>query len=313
MKAFVLIEVLLAAAVASLLSVALLTSLNQVNRVKSAIHNTASLYAKIALLHDQIGRDMMGAFLPPPPPPLKRKQEKISPAAVEPGTIVAEITPVIQRKPLEKLFYAANQGQLLEVCTFITNNPMKVYWSETSGRPTPLITRIVYRLKPDPAVKSSYILTRQESDQLDFQEFDPKKEKGITAFELVEGIKSLTATFIAALEPSKEEKEAEKKEQAEGIKKERVQQFKSMQEWDDKKIKEIDKRLPIIPDYVRFDLQLWDSEHKRAESFSFTVPLFMGGIQGSLLYATTSSAQTSTIEQPAVPAPTPATASGGKK
>ena len=76
---------------------------------------------------------------PPPkkPPPKKEKKE---------------------RKELKKVFYGINRGTMLDVLTFITNNPMSAYWGKQTGKAKPKVARVVYRLVEDREQKGCHCI-----------------------------------------------------------------------------------------------------------------------------------------------------------
>jgi type II secretory pathway component PulJ len=274
MNGFVLIEVLLAAAISSTLSIALLSALYQTNRFERAVNNYTSMYGRIALIHDQMRRDIMGVFMPEQS---KKIEKKIDDKEQEP--VMQVLNPDDkEKKPLDKLFYSVNKGPVLDFFTFITNNPMQVYWGEKSGKPMPRVTRVVYRLVPEEKVKDSYSLLWQESDDLSFDSYALGKEKGIRAYEIIGGIKKCSMQFIAALEEKKSaDTKGDAKEQEQTPK---PQEFKTVKEWDDKKIQESDKRMPLMPQYVQVDIEMWDDTHKKTTPFSYTISLVPQKTQG---------------------------------
>ena len=74
-------------------------------------------------------------------------------------------------KPIEKIFYSTNKDGILEMLTFVTNNPLVVYVGKDVGEVKPKVVRVQYSLKPEADKKNSYTLFRQESMELDLEKF----------------------------------------------------------------------------------------------------------------------------------------------
>ena len=99
---------------------------------------------------------------------------------------------------IDKIFFSENKGANLQTLTFISNNPLPVYWSKKAGKPQPKMVRIVYRLQPDPARRDSYRLMRQEGDDLSYAAYDPKiplEKQKYRPYEVIDGIKNLSVLY----------------------------------------------------------------------------------------------------------------------
>ena len=53
------------------------------------------------------------------------------------------------KKPLEKVFYSVNKEGNLNQLSFLTTNPLQVYWSSKAGSAKPRIARVLYTLKEE--------------------------------------------------------------------------------------------------------------------------------------------------------------------
>jgi len=164
---FTLMEVVIATAIASVISVLLLQSISQINRTRSQLENRISLYSRAAIVQQQLERDLSGALSfterdwkapegaaqsgdekePEGPPTFKLKNGKNSENQIYPPS----------------LFVASTRDGMLDELTFFTCNPLQQYWGPKAGRPRPRIARVTYRLVPEKnGTEKSYALTRQE-------------------------------------------------------------------------------------------------------------------------------------------------------
>ena len=231
----ILIEVMLALVISSMLAASLLFSLYQMNITQDAVTDLVTTYGKIAIVRHQLARDIMGAFVP-----VQFDAQQTAPEKEK-------------QKPLDKIFYSVNKEGKLDTLTFITSNPMEVYWGKKSGKPKPRIARVVYRVQPEKRRKNSYVLMRQEGSQLDFAVYKQDAKDAPRTYQVVDGIKDLVITYFTKTK-------AEEKKPPE---------YKTAKEW---KEQQKDKKI-TLPSLVEVRLALWDSSYKREDTFVFTVPL----------------------------------------
>lgn len=241
-KGFVLVELLLATVIAGIISIALFSAFYQVNLFVNVADDFIDIYSKATLVHHQLEKDLVGTSIPveASAQPKEKKDEKK------------------EQKPFKKLFFGSQRDDHFDELTFITNNPLHIFWSKQAGAAKPYIARVLYRLVEDDNMKGSYALLRQESYQLDIDAFKEGVSKSIRAYTLVDGIKNCSITY--GVLPKKEDKKDEKKEIA------------SFNEWDAEKMKESDVK-KVIPDFVKIAVSLWDEQQKQSKEFSFVVPI----------------------------------------
>ncbi len=262
---FILIEILLASALAAIIGSILVTVLWQSYRAQAAIDNFADVYGKASILGNQLEHDIMGAFIPvqadlqptttvaPPKQPEAKKKEKEKPP------------------PIDKIFYATIRENKLDTLTFITSNPLQVYWGAKVGKGKPKVARVVYQLKPDPDIKNAFILTRQEDKELDFGKYKQDIAKPIRALQIVDNIKALTVNYTYIV-PQKDEKDVKEKEGK------KVKEYKTSKDWPD--YKELQKEgkepeRPPIPQLVEVSISFWDNKQERDTQFVFTIPIMV--------------------------------------
>lgn len=289
MKAgFSLIEVLIASTVATLLSVALFFAWGQVQKSAVKVDNTMGITDRIILLQRQFEQDFMGICLPISRPYTKpEKEEPAAPAAgdekKEPGQK--------KEKPkiVERVFYATTQtGDNLETLTFLTNNPMQVYWSDRVGGARPRIARVQYTLKKDESKKEktvSYTLYRQEKDTLDLDDFNKEGKDGVRSYALIAGIKELKITYWQEVQTKKEETlrpasdfaQASTDRQGDRGEKAKITVAKDIRKiaiWDLEKEKPAkDTFIRPIPIMIKVELSLWDMQKKKAYPYTAMIPV----------------------------------------
>ncbi len=273
-----------------------MSAIYQINRFVPVIDSTTAIYENAALLNAQFERDLSGVTAPnewylrqkkpqqknaatPKPDQKKEAEEEQAEENAAPGAQAK------QQRPLEKLFYSTNKGGMLDQLTFITTNPLQIYWGAKSGSAKPRVIRVRYLLKEEkPTPKNpakSYALIRQESAKLDINALDNKETA--KEYEMVRGIKSLSVEYTAVLQEQKEQEtpkpgatqpEAAKKEAAQK-KESKKKEIKKVAEWLEKKEGEDEskQRLPVVPQLVEFTVALWDLPKKKSRSFSLKIPI----------------------------------------
>ncbi len=258
---FILIELLIATLIASMIGIILMSALYQSNRFQQTIDNAIDLYSRAMLVHNQIEHDVMGAFVPIEAEQQKEGKKAIAKSKESEGKKNKEKEEEkIERKkikPIKQIFYSANRDGRLETLTFITNNPMAVYWGKRTGKAKPKVARVVYSIKPDMEHKNSFILYRQEGSNLDIASYKATNPKSPRSYEVIDGIKNIEVEYIAIIE-----KEPKKKNE----KKER--EFRTIKEWRSEQEKE--EELPRIPQFMNMKLVLWNGHYTRDVEFNYT-------------------------------------------
>ncbi len=262
---FTLLEIILATALAAIISVALIFMLQQMNGTLMRVDRTTDLDMRATILQNQMERDLAGAFAP------------TDFSATNTSGEAKKGRP----KKIEKIFWG---DKTLETLTFITNNPLQAYWGERSGKPQPKIVRVVYRLIPDAKRKDVYTLMRQEGADLDVDSYagDSSVNKG---YAMIEGIRSIDIQYTTLIKREKPkepqgtatEKTAEKPtEEPSFAKASAGGQAQAAEEFDRKVVDEWKTNTedqkppwPLIPQFVTMQVKVWDDTFKRTTSFTF--------------------------------------------
>lgn len=284
---FTLVEVLLASAIAAIMTGLLFMVVRQLNSSVPVIDRRADIYEKAAIVNAQFERDLSGITAPnefyarqklakdkqEQSPTEQKKGEKQKknedekkPKEIEENTQPADQTP---KKPLEKIFYSMNKDGMFDQLSFITTNPLQIYWGK-SGSAKPRIARVTYNLQEEKNTrknaKKSYRLVRQESPILDWDQF--KSDQSIKEYTLVDNIKSLAVEYSAVVVPKEQ---AAKSGQAEQSKTPAKKEIEKKKDWTGKAEEGATKKLPLVPGLAQFDLVLWDQKQQRSVPFTFTV------------------------------------------
>ncbi len=254
---FTLIEVILATALASVISVTLIFMLQQMNGTLMRVDRISDLHMRASMLQNQMERDITGAFAPTDfsATDTNGEQKKDGP------------------KKIEKIFWGDNT---LETLTFITNNPLQSYWGERSGKAQPKIVRVVYRLVPDTKRANVYTLMRQEGSDLTFESYTADSSTN-RAYPMIEGIKSIQIDYITLIK--KESSTADKQEAAQATPAEKTpeeptqkveEEFerRTEKEWKNN-IEDQKPPWPLIPQFITMQVTLWDDTFKRTNPFTF--------------------------------------------
>ncbi|TET05898.1 type II secretion system protein [Candidatus Dependentiae bacterium] len=273
-RGFILIELLAALAIASMVITILFNSFFQASRTVDRADDFISINMRAAIFQHQLEKDLMGAFIPVQAQKEDGKKEEKKFEEAKESKKEEPKKEKKERKELAKVFYGVNRGPMLDVLTFITNNPMSAYWGAQTGKAKPKIARVVYRLVEEKKRKGSYKLVRQEDSNLEFDAYTLDRAKEIRSYELVDGIKEISVKYMVILEPEKEKKPAEAKEKE--IKKEKKKEikFKTLTEWNMEKNIEISRDIKRrIPNVVEIKISFWDVKSIRDISFTFSIQI----------------------------------------
>lgn len=259
---FTLIEVLIATAIASILGASLFYSYHQTNKVVTYMTDYVDIFSAAILVDHQLSKDVAGSFIPVQAiPPKKKPTQKEGQEQTQELRAEEEQ----QKKPvLKDPFISNNHGQNMSMFSFITNNPMRIFWGKKSGEPKPSIARVVYTLQEDktaPKDKPRFTLYRQEGPDLNLAPYT-KKESSFERYQIADNIKACTLKFVVRVEPE------------EG--KEGKVEFKTFTDWQLGK-DEKDLRAKVkIPDEVSMQLTLWDTKQQQDRSFVFNIQIVAG-------------------------------------
>ncbi len=259
MKAgFTLIELIASLALTGMLMSLLFSSFFLTNRSISIAEPLIEADVRCALIHNQLVKELEGVFIP-----VQAELKKTG------SSVVASSLEKNQPKPLDKIFYSTNKNNRLEILSFITNNPLKIYYDEKSGTPKPAVVRVVYRLIE--TKDKNYTLLRQESSTLEFEAFEVKASKPIRSYEVANNIKNITMEYAFG-----------KKSDA---KKESIDQTASgggeivrTSEWhfDEWRKKDPKTSMPRVPQFVTMKMVLWDAQlvHENIFDIMIEIPTF---------------------------------------
>jgi prepilin-type N-terminal cleavage/methylation domain-containing protein len=297
---FTLIELIIATMIAGVLSGILLTALSQSARVQSSVDTTIDLSERIGITVGQLEKDLAGAFVPTSAvaeamadKAAEEKKDEVQKAdkkneAAQPKD--EKSTQKKEPKPIEKIFHSTNKDGMLDTLTFVTNNPLVVFVGKDVGTVKPKVVRVQYTLKPDPENKGSFILFRQESNELDLAEY-----KNVRPYELMGGVKKLSVSYTARIE-KKEDKKASQAQAAAGKEKaaeskKKQYEYKVQPEWVSEQKKDASAQAPAnkkedkepefprIPHSVEFKMTLWDKQNKKDKEFTFVCAIPVDSIE----------------------------------
>lgn len=272
---FTLLEIILATALAAMISVALIFMTQQMSGTLIRVDRISDLSIRASMLQNQMERDITGAFAP------------TDFSATETTGEAKKDRP----KKIEKIFWGDNT---LEMLTFITNNPLQAYWGERSGKAQPKIVRVVYRLVPDTKHANAFTLMRQEGSDLHFDSYTADSS-AIKSYAMIEGIQNIKlryTTLIKKEEPKQAPAQAtpagktEEKNESSSVKTtqpsptamagRQADKEKAEEEFDRKTEKEWKNNIddqkppwPLIPQFVTMQVTLWDDTFKRTTPFTF--------------------------------------------
>ena len=205
-KGFGLLEVVLSLAISSILVVVLLQSTSQMNKIYQKIVAISGVDRSLTLIQQQFDRDFSGIFMPEITLETEQQrddsegQEDIKPQEAKTDTQKEEPKEV----RLPQAFFSKNDGAGNCVqFTCITTNPVAVY-----NQPTQRMVRVVYTLEPNVHDAQTFVLLRQQSDQLDFKKFTQEGSGAVRKYMVADGIKSLKIDFMIP-KPQEEKKETD--------------------------------------------------------------------------------------------------------
>ncbi len=253
---FILMEILIAMVIAAIVGAALFSTFYQTNRVSVVINNVVDLSTKAALVQNQLEKDLAGVFIPVNVEKPEKKQENQEGLLGQGQEDRGE-----EIKPITNIFTATIRGDMLNTLTFITCNPLQIYWSERAGKAKPRVARVMYRLTKEKDQKDSYKLTRQEAYELDIDAYKLEAKKAIRPITLVDRVKSCSVEFVVV---------EEKKDEAGNVSKE----YKTVKDWtfgqSEEEQKEEKEKQPTLVAII-FNFSLWNETRDREHDFTFRI------------------------------------------
>ncbi|HEX2978414.1 MAG TPA: hypothetical protein VHO47_04815 [Candidatus Babeliales bacterium] len=252
-----LIELVIGMLFSGILVTVLFSSFSLINRVNNFVDRIISRDVRVAIIDNQLQKDLNGAFIPVQAVPVPEKKSTPVPGQKDATAQKEPLKKEEKKKLLENVFIGKNKDNNLSVLSFITNNPLSIYEKEKGVVPKPRLVRVVYRLAADKEHSGSYILTRQEGSDLSFDAYEDKAAKQIKGYQIGSFIKSMKVEYSA---PKKQDNKDQKKE------------YSTFQEWPEKE-KKTDAK-PDLPQFIKIELVLWDEAMEEEKKYSFMYEIF---------------------------------------
>ncbi|MEX0848692.1 MAG: prepilin-type N-terminal cleavage/methylation domain-containing protein [Candidatus Dependentiae bacterium] len=275
---FTLLEILIATAISSLLMTILFFSYNQMNNVVRYVTDYTDIFDSAILVEQQITKDIAGAFIPVQAIEPKAKGQKEASTDEQQQQLEPEKKEQ-KRAVLKDPFVSKNVGKNMSMLSFITANPMRVYWGKKTGEPKPSIARVVYTLQEDknsPKNQPRFSLYRQEGKGLELAPYT-KKESSIERYLIAENIESCTLSFFVTVEKESEQEVSGKSQnnkdtsEVKKQKKEKEVEIKTFDDWHINEDKKDARSKSKLPDIVSMEITLADEVGRRNRTFKFAV------------------------------------------
>ncbi len=218
LQGFTIIELMVAMAIASVLLVVLFQGLFMINRAANTADTMITTTMRSLLLQQVLERDLTGACLlldnQPPQENPKQEQQPQQQTKQQAGNQQKQPEqPKEQEKPKKKIiteiFKSVNAGGSLKSLTFISNNPLRSFYSASNkskkvGHLEPNLVRITYNLDADPGEPGSMLLRRLQTATL-----EPEKEHADKGTIVLRGIKKLVLKYTAKIEVTEKQEAVE--------------------------------------------------------------------------------------------------------
>jgi type II secretory pathway component PulJ len=261
---YVLLEVIIASAIAAMLSTILLTSMTQLTRSTAAAYSLMSVDMRLMLFFKQFEHDISTAFVPR----VKKEREEAQAAQTTTpasGQQQAQQSQRIELEPLPKSFIGKTVDGRLQELSFITTNPIPSY-----NIAKPRIMRVVYRLVQEPERKDSLRIMRYETPELSLQELPKESTQN---FMLIDHVKDFKMEFVAYVqEPQQAASRPGQQQTQTGAQQPPPPKRKIVvQEWPSRDLEE--QRANLIPDQVVVNMVLWDLNYKHETHVSYVIPI----------------------------------------
>ncbi len=240
-KAFTLLELIMAISFASVIIVGLIQAMRSSTTFLATGRKYMLIDRKVALLFNQLEKDLSCAFIPRLHKDLNNNKDKEDKKETK-----EKKEPIIH-------FTATAQEDAEKVQGKKRYGFVDAAWVTTSvlsfGRKEPRLARVGYSFKKE-------ILTRRETGKLDnvkFEEPEDSKKKVVREIVVCDGVKSLYIEFVVPRKQKNSDKELEP-----------LRTYV----WGDK-----DETKNVVPQHAHVYLELWDDEHKRAFAYETMIAI----------------------------------------
>lgn len=267
-QGFSLLEVLIATAVAAVLSVIVSGALWQAQRVSARAERRMDLQSEMFIASRQLARDISGACVPLQYfTRLEQQKKKVTPeTTAQPSAALASPQQKTARKEIPSLsnIFVIKFEQQMPTISLITNNPLTVFVSESVGTIKPKLIRVRYTFQPSqersPQGVPLYKLLREE--------FPLDQEQG-RAYVLADRISSVAIAAIVF-----ESESTDSSSSAPGIKNPpTTMRQTSSDRWDSNEIAADEKKSnrSLIPDLLIIRMTMMEGSVSR--EFKQVIPI----------------------------------------
>ena len=297
LRGFTLIELVISLAIAAIVGVSLTMLLNQSYAAQKKVDSISYFYSRATLLFTQLERELMGAMVPienilalEDKRKNKNNKNKETVGEVKIGTEKA--TPETEGqekkkedeppyKAFERVFYCFQKSHTL-FFSWISHDPLQLYWGSSIGVARPRVARIMYRLEQSPTDKTLFRLIRSEGFDLTYTPYEKHGEKNYIGDQLIDDVRSITITCVFLQEKKDEKAIPNKDAELEKSDTPPIFEVKKMDSWewpqsekDNQKSTEPSKQeLPALPNGIHIKIVLWDAVTEKEVAFesAITIP-----------------------------------------
>ncbi len=249
MKAgFSLIEIIVATLLSAMLATVLFNAFYQSNRSLVLVDEYTEIDTNQVVVLHQFEQDLAATLWLP----IEKKEEAKKGDNKQQMPAVGDA----QKKEVKKItknFFSSNKSNQLVLLTFLTLNPRALY----NGKPR--LVRVVYRLAPHKEYKDVFVLTRQESADLDFELFEVKGEKKIRELVVCDAVKKCSLEFVYTPTKKTDDKKPEPKKVA---------------EWNSDAPDRAAQSVPPLPQAVIISLDVADELNKIHRVLTYRTPIY---------------------------------------
>ncbi len=251
-----LLDIVVAIALAAILSALVFQSLQQTRRSVKKIQTTIDIQSMLIHFNDRIFKDIQGAFIP---------QQKLSKQnQPQAGTSPEQQTEEkLQYFILERIKVNEKSEADHGMLHFITTNSLIVY-----DAVTPRAVRVGYELKKQPE-KKTWQLFRLESSELDYSKFI-ESTKNKTGLIVLTNIESLEITCYGPKPQEKTEPQSGSQQQ-QTTKDVQQKQLTSFNVWNsDERLRE---KKTILPKFIEIKGTIYNENATIPVAFSYIIPI----------------------------------------